>query len=156
MDKQVDKQVDNDWIMAGFMGFDDIPCLWWRFVMIGYKLACRSSTFLRGLFRAFVCLHFLHCCSLNFLHFLHYCSLNFLPFLHYCSLNFLHFLHYCSLNFLHQVKGKVWDRKLPKPKCYAEFGEMISSPQIGLQIGLQIGPQGPHYCSLNSPQLREQ
>ena len=33
---------------------------------------------------------------------------------------------------------------------------MISSPGIGLQIGLQIGPQRPHYCSLNSPQLREQ
>jgi hypothetical protein len=57
VDKQVDKQVDNGWIMAGFMGFDDIPCLWWRFVMIGYKLACRSSTFLRGLFRAYVSLH---------------------------------------------------------------------------------------------------
>ena len=28
---------------------------------------------------------------------------------------------------------------------------MISSPQIWLQIGPQIGPQGPHYCSLNSP-----
>ena len=33
---------------------------------------------------------------------------------------------------------------------------MISSPGIGPQIGLQIGPQRPHYCSLNSPQLREQ
>ena len=31
---------------------------------------------------------------------------------------------------------------------------MISSPEIGFQIGLQIGPQGPHYCSLNSPPVK--
>jgi len=26
--------------------------------------------------------------------------------------------------------------------------------EIGFQIGLQIGPQGPHYCSLNSPPVK--
>ena len=48
-----------------------------------------------------------------------------------------------------EVLGSVWGSKIRQKS-------MISSPQIGLQIGFQIGPQGPHYCSLNFPQFREQ
>ena len=43
-----------------------------------------------------------------------------------------------------EVLGSVWGSKIPQKS-------MIASPQIGLQIGIQIGPQGPQYCSLNPP-----
>ena len=72
---------------------------------------------------------------------------------------------------LHQKKVNVTSGKLDDLVApnLSQHGLQIVNPgsksrqnliiwwlQICVQNGLQIGPPGTHYCSLNSPQLREQ